>query len=123
MGNASKDLNRLKRKLTMTDLAMNSPTDMSEDEQEAEEEEDGDRKEGKENDMDFWFKFMEKQIARANVSGARRHNGTEEERKAAAEFKRRNKVKKCLKRTTSTRLCLLMQRNASVRPRTVKRCP
>ena len=94
--NASKDLSRLKRKL-VDDSAMNTPTEMSEDEQEAEDRDgDANEDEDRENDAEFWYDLMvkiDKQTARSNVSGARRRDGTEEERKAAAELKRRNKVK------------------------------
>jgi hypothetical protein len=100
-GNASKDLNRLKRKLVMTDSAMNSPHVMSEDEQEADDNEgDENEDEGRVNNEEFWCTLMEnieKQTARSNVSGARRRHGTEEEREAAAEFKRVNKVKNLFK--------------------------
>lgn len=86
-----------KRKRVMIDSAMNSPTEMSEDEKEAEDEEgDENEDEGRVNDAEFWYDLMEKtdkQTARSNVSGARRRDGTEEERKAAAELKRRNRVK------------------------------
>jgi len=99
--NPRQDLNRLKCQLLMTDSAMNSPTVMSEDEQEAEAEEgDKDENEDRVNDEEYWYDLMEKidkQTARSNVSGARRRDGTEEERKAAAEFRRINKVKNLFK--------------------------
>ena len=85
----------------MTDSAMNSPTDMSEDEQEAEDNKgDENEDEGRVNNKEFWYDMMEKidkQTARSNLSGARRRDGTEEEREAAAEFKRVHKMKSLFK--------------------------
>jgi len=85
-----------KRKLVMTDSAMNSPHVMSEDEQEADNDEEERRarpSEDFEYDEQYWFEHFSSCTARSEVSGRPRREGTKEEKEAEAKFKRTHPVK------------------------------
>jgi hypothetical protein len=87
---------KIKKMKSVTDSAMNTPTALSEDEKEDDDNNEetmaGTPKDW-ENNEQYWCEKFSSQVARSEVSGARKREGTQEEKKAATEFNRTHPVK------------------------------